>query len=356
MVGAGLLAVVDAHFVGDGSILQYWPAIPVVKTVMQFVPERFAVKLDHGVFGDNAIKILFARTVEEQLFPKNEFYMKSVDDGQFVQETGTGAEVVYPVAGNNPNVEKNRTQLPAQITKRVDDENRYSLDEFTTDPTAIQYTEDLIVNYSKRASVLRNHVEALNTAIADTFVDIWLPDGAANIVRTTGAARPAGSPGATGNRKKLTEADIIRAAEIFDKMPGVTHTGRYCVLPAEMIADLRGIDNFKRQDAYGSSNIPDGVIARIHGFWVFSREYVGRYTNAGTPVKKLSGQANATSDNLAALFWHEQMVNRAKSGVKAFTDEDKPEYYGSVFSFLCRAGGKHRKDKKGVLALVEDHD
>ena len=39
--------------------------------------------------------------------------------------------------------------------------------------------------------------------------------------------------------------------------------------------------------------------------------------------------------------------------VKVYADMDKPEYYGSIFSAMLRAGGKTRKDLKGVIALVE---
>ncbi len=352
--GGVLLFTIDQSFSLQGELVKFWPAIPVVKTVMQFVPDSLALKMSSGTFQEAAIKTLFARTLEEQLFPDNSFYMRSVDDSQFVVETDTGAKVVYPVSGINPNVEIDRAILPAQISGREDDSNEYPLRELTTDPTLIKHTEELIVNYNKRASVLRNHQETLNTRTADMFTEIWLPNGASNIVRTSGTNRLATAPSATGNRKKLTEEDIIKVAGIMDKME-VPQEGRYCLLPSEMMEDLRGIDNFKRMDAYGMSNIPSGVIARIHGFWVYSRSRVGIYTNDTTPVKKAFGAASGTADNLAALFWNEKFVTRAKSGLKSFIDEDKPEYYGSIFSFLLRAGGKIRKDKKGVVALVQDH-
>jgi hypothetical protein len=294
---------------------------------------------------------IFAKTVEEKLFPDNAFYMNSQDDSEFVQETESGAMVMYPVSGANPDVEINRSVLPAQIKERVDDSNSYALDEFTTDPSLIRHTEALIVNYNKRASVLRSHTNTINTAVANRFANIWSPDGTDNIVRTSGADRSA-APWATGQRKKLTEADVIKVANLMDRM-NVDPNNRFTCLPADMIEDLRGIDNFKRQDALGFSNIPSGVIARIHGFWVYSRDYVAVYDNTGTPVKKATGAAKASTDNLSGLFWHQDYVTRAKSGVKAFIDEDKPEYYGSIFSFLLRAGGKLRKDKLGVVSLVQ---
>ena len=56
----------------------------------------------------------------------------------------------------------------------------------------------------------------------------------------------------------------------------------------------------------------------------------------------------------AALAWHEQSVCRALGKVKAFEKEGDPTYYGDIYSFLVRAGGRiMRKDLKGVAALVQ---
>ena len=40
--------------------------------------------------------------------------------------------------------------------------------------------------------------------------------------------------------------------------------------------------------------------------------------------------------------------------MKAFENEGDATYYGDIYSFLVRAGGRiMREDKKGVIALVQ---
>lgn len=57
----------------------------------------------------------------------------------------------------------------------------------------------------------------------------------------------------------------------------------------------------------------------------------------------------------AALAWHEQSVCRALGEVKMYSNEDDPTYYGDIYSFLVRAGGRRmRNDGAGVLAIVQD--
>ena len=49
-----------------------------------------------------------------------------------------------------------------------------------------------------------------------------------------------------------------------------------------------------------------------------------------------------------------QFIHRAQGEVKAFESEGDPTYYGDIYSFLVRAGGRIlRSDSKGVAALVQ---
>jgi hypothetical protein len=326
-------------------------ALLVLVAVAFGVGELFAKEAADVVLAGAPLTIIFAKDIEANIFPNNEFYMNAKDDSAFVE----GKTVKHPVAGLVPNVEINRTQLPATITKREDDENSYDLNEFTTDPTLIQDIEEIETNYSKRQNVLADHIDTLNTKIATFFANLWLPNGSDNIVRSSGTtARVASAPGASGNRKRITKEDFIEVSTKFNRMDVPTN-GRLCVMPAEFLEDLLLIDGFVEADKIGKANLIEGQIGRLLGFDIFIRSTVGVYTNDGTPVKKALGAATATSDNLAALFWYKGWVNRAKGGIKVYSALDKPEYYGSMFSAMVRAGGKIRKDKKGVVALVEAH-
>ncbi len=294
---------------------------------------------------------IFAKDIEENIFPANEFFMQSKDDSAFVD----GDTVRYPVSGAKPTVEMDRTSLPATIAKRTDDNNDYTLHEFTTDPTLIQDSEALVVSYNKRQNVLSDHSDEINTKVAEYFANIWLPNGADNIVRSTGTAtRAASAPSATGTRKKVIKADLISLAQIFNRMD-VPQKGRNLLIPSEFLSDILSIDEFTDASKIGSANLIDGSIGRVLGFNIWVRSSVAVYDNTGTPVKKAIDAAGATTDNLAALAWYDKWVNRAKGSVKVYSDMDKPEYYGSIFSAMVRAGGKVRKDLKGVVALVESN-
>ena len=65
------------------------------------------------------------------------------------------------------------------------------------------------------------------------------------------------------------------------------------------------------------------------------------------------GEADDGRDLAAALAWHDQSVCRALGEVKVFEQEKAPDYYGDLYSFLVRAGGRiMRSDNAGVMALV----
>lgn len=73
-----------------------------------------------------------------------------------------------------------------------------------------------------------------------------------------------------------------------------------------------------------------------------------------TKTKKAWSAEGAATDLAAALAWHEQSVCRALGEVKAFENEGDPTFYGDIYSFLVRAGGRIlRSDNKGVAAIVQ---
>ena len=82
------------------------------------------------------------------------------------------------------------------------------------------------------------------------------------------------------------------------------------------------------------------------------RSEVGVYTK--TLVKKEDGAEGAATDLAAGLAWHENSVCRALGEVNAFENEKDPTYYGDIYSFLVRAGGRPmRQDVKGLVAIVQ---
>lgn len=297
------------------------------------------------------LTIVFAKEIEGNLFPDNEFYKQSKDDSAWVD----GTIVRLPQAGAKPNVEVNRTTLPAPITKREDTAEEYSLVEFTSDPSLITDTEELEVSYAKRQSILTEHVDTINTKVADRFSNIWLPTLSDNMVRTSGGSVVATAPGATGNRKAITDNDLIDAVTLLDRMDVIGD--RFGLIPASMYAQLLKIDKFVDYHKRGLVDlIAKGLIGEIYGIKLYKRSYAGLYDNTGTPVKKAFGAAAATSDNEALMIWSKNSIRRAEGSVKVFMNEGKAEYYGSIFSALVNAGGRMaRTDEKGVVSIIQAH-
>jgi hypothetical protein len=321
---------------------------------LQFVTDLLVGTSDPKVSTAMAspLVITFARDIQANLFPDNAWYKNSKDDSMWIDSK----TVRLPQAGAAPSVEKNRNVLPAQIKQREDTAEEYDIDEFTTDPIFISDTEEMQLSYAKRQSVLSDHTNTINTNVADNFGQIWLPTLAANFVRTSGGSVAATAPSGTGNRKEIADKDLIAAVTLMDRM-NVPSEGRFMAIPTSMYAQLLAIDKFVDYQKRGLVDlVKKGLIGEIYGMQIYKRSYLGMYDNTGTPVKKAFGAAGAAYDNEAALIWQKEMVRRAEGSVKVYSDIDKPEYYGSIFSAKVNAGGRiTRTDQKGVVAIIQAH-
>jgi hypothetical protein len=297
----------------------------------------------------------FHRDLVKSLYPKNEFYQNSKNDTMFVN-----SDVVnLPSAGTDPAVVANRT-IKGVAAKRTDLATKYSLAELSTDPTWLQMSEELLVSYDKRASILEAHKNALNTAIADRTAYEWGlggDDARATLpvkVRTTGTARPVYTPSATGTRNAISFADVLKAITALNSQD-VPLEGRCALINAKMLEDLFNITEFKSSDYVNQKRAEDAP----HTFtWLGIKWYVRSrsnvFDNAGTPVIKAVGAAGAATDNGSALIWHPDFVRRAEGSAKIFMNIDDPEFYGSVFSAAVRYGAfGARADCKGIVNVIE---
>lgn len=302
-------------------------------------------------------KEIWIADIQEQLFQPNPFMNRATDHSQFVNFK----TVHVPQAGGNQAIKKNRNTLPAAINQRTDSELTYSLNEYTSDPILLQNIEELQISYSKRQSVLANTISTLSEAVANQSLYAWSPSVAGRIVRTTGSASSTAlASGATGTRKAITIDDILALKAKLDNDKGVPQDGRILLVPSDIYnTQLLAITEVKQAQMWGSANLPSGVVQRFLGFEIMLRPNVLVYDNTGTPViKSISDDGtvttSATSDNLGMLAYHPRFVAHALGEIKAFSDEDKPEYYGSIFSSLVMHGAsKLRTDQVGVAALIQ---
>lgn len=295
---------------------------------------------------------VWAADIAANLFRNNEFIRRSKNDDVWVEN----AIVHLPQAGQKPGSTRNRSSLPATIAPRTDTEATYALSEFTSDPTLVKRIEQVEVSYDKRASVLSEHISTLQENVGNYVPYVWCPTGSAiatNFVPTTGGTRTATAVGATGTRKKILKADVLEAKRIMDRMD-IPSNGRVLLLNSDMYNDFLTDAELLTSLNMNQGNLPEGVITRIFGFDVMMRSAVGSCT-VTTNVVKDPAAATATTDNAFALAWHPQFVRFALGEIEVFADENKPEYYGSIFSALVRAGGRAaRADFKGVVAIVEN--
>lgn len=298
-------------------------------------------------------KEIWMAAIVEQLFADNSFMSKAFNADEYVNN---GKIVHIPNAGAASGVAKNRAELPAAVTKRVDSDVTFNLDEFTTNPILIPNADTVELSYSKRESVLRQDKQRLLDEIANEFIFCWSPTLNKNFVETSGSATPAYVDKATGTRKAFTKADVL---ELMVKMnvDGLPQEGRYLLLDAQMHAQLLESLTESQANAFlACANAQQGIIGKLYGFNIMLRATVGRYTvlKGVVTAPKSAGDAGDATDVAAGLAWHESAVCRALGEVVAFEKEKDPTYYGDVYSFLVRSGGrKMRSDNKGVYAIVQ---
>lgn len=293
-------------------------------------------------------KEIWINTVVENFYPDNSFASKSVDDSAFVNNK----TVHVSNAGNPSGVEINRSKKPAEINERTDHDLSYTIDELTTNPIHISNVDTVELSYNKRNSVLQNDRQQLQAMAAQLLLYRW--GNLETNIFTAGAATDAHtSSTATGKRKKLTKAAVMKAMIQFNK-DDVPAEGRYLLADAVMYADLLDDLTDKELSAFlASADAQRGVLGRLYGFEVMQRSKVLRTTAAGTALLKWEDE-DAADELAAALAWQESCVSRALGDVQMFDDMGNPTYYGDIYSFLVRTGGAPRRyDGKGIAAIIE---
>lgn len=311
---------------------------------------------------------IWTQYIVENLFKNNEFILQSVDESQYVIGTGV---VHIPQAGSPSGVKRNRLSLPATITRRKDVDVTYVLDEFTTDPRFIPNIDKAELSYDKTASVLSEDMSYLEQFIAEAMMYNWR---STYFLKSTGGNKTA--PYGTSNRKMLTVADFVEAKKQFNKW-NIPAADRYVVLSTDAMSDI--VNELKSNTTRDYSVIYDpisGQIKKLESFTIYERSTALVASNSTlsqnattklwywtstdltyTPEQFEERIAEVTAfDTTAceiALFWHKNSVARAKGVTQMFDDQGNPQYYGDIYSFLQRAGGRVRRaDAKGVLGII----
>ncbi len=304
---------------------------------------------------------LWRESIEEKLKEDNSFlnHIANVPEENVIN----GKIVHLPQAGEPSKVVKNRTTLPAEVKRRKDGEVLYVIDEYTTDPVHIPHADTVELSYDKRRSVLDQDVANLSEEVAEGMLTnmVVSPEGdhkelpTSNILETTGDSVITTLDGATGNRKAFTLKDLQRMRAFFRKQKAWSEGNMYALIPSEAIAQLFPADSTliaTYMASVSEKERREGVIYKVQGWKIIERSSV--YTLAGDKTFKAFGAVAEATDCEGALFWNKNMVEKAIGAIKAFDKQNDPQYYGDIYSFLVRCGGRaRRRNYEGVAVLKQ---
>lgn len=289
-------------------------------------------------------KEIWVNTLIENFWPDNSFVQKSVDHSPYVDNK----TVHVPNGGAAPTIHKNLSEFPARVSQRVDADLSYNLDKYYSEPILVQQLDLVELSYDKRTSILKQSKTALQQAVLTDLIKSWAAQSGATVTTSGDAIEAHIHATATGNRKAMTRADVLKVKKVMDK-DDVPSEGRSILLDAEMYNQLlNSLTSAETVNFLAGADPAKGIIGQFLGFTFYMRSSV-LVTAAGGALK--TGAAVAT-DCGAGLAWHEDSVSRALGNVEAFEKEKDPTYYGDILSFAMRAGGTGiRQDKKGIVLI-----
>lgn len=290
-------------------------------------------------------KEIWLSDIVGNLFADNSFVARAINHSAFV----SNKTVHVPNAGGKPSVTKGRAIFPATVQTRTDNDLSYTIGEFTTDPFRVPNAEQVELSYDKRNSIIASSKSALVEAVHNDIIKSWVPTSYEKVA-TTGSSTTAHQTSATGNRKKVTLADILNVKKIFDKND-IPQNDRCFLLDYEMYNQLLDALTANQYNAFlSAADASRGVVGKLYGFDFYMRSDVLRVIAAGT---SLATEA-ATTDSAAGIAWQKDCVSIAQGEAELFEESKSPLYYSDVFSMLVRAGGSHvRYDGKGVVVLYQ---
>lgn len=322
--------------------------------------------------------VYWNQNVEGYIFKQNPFMDKAVDVSAQVTDVNGYKFVIIPQAGAPTNVVKNRKRLPAIITERQDKAAIYTLDILTGDPRLISIDNSRELDYNYQDSVMGDDKMAIMQAAAESTLLNWvsaptdynqgptrLPTS--RVIFSTGD-NGTGTPvtvnnatilaGSTGNRLSVTRQDFQNMYTAFVAENRWFDGQMYALITPQMLQQLFPANDQLAQIALiaakmgGNNAINVGYLDGLFGWQVLVRSSVYVSDSSGNII--LDGSAPGASSCQGALFWYKGAVEIAKGGLSLFSEPNKPEYYGDVFSFAYRIGGRARRvNYEGLRVLVQ---
>lgn len=300
-------------------------------------------------------------TIQEKLLQDNSFLTQVADVSE--DNIINGTIVHLPQAGEPSSVVKNRSVYPAPIKRRTDGEILYLIDEYTTDPVHITNAETKELSYDKRRSVLDQDVANLSEEVAEGMLTNFIvsPVGdnktlpTTSILETSGNAVPSGLAGSTGNRKAYSINDLQILKNFFIKQKAWSNNNMNVLLTADAATQMFPADSAVTATYMASVTEEErrqGMMYKAQGFNIFVRSSV--YILAEDKTFKAFGSVVSPTDSEGILAWNKNMLEKAIGTTQAFEDQGNPAYYGDIYSFLVRMGGRaRRKNFEGVVVMKQ---
>lgn len=300
-------------------------------------------------------------TIQEKLLQDNSFLTQVADVSE--DNIINGTIVHLPQAGEPSSVVKNRSVYPAPIKRRTDGEILYLIDEYTTDPVHITNAETKELSYDKRRSVLDQDVANLSEEVAEGMLTNFIvsPVGdnktlpTTSILETSGAAVPSGLAGSTGNRKAYSIKDLQILKNFFIKQKAWSNNNMNVLLTADAATQMFPADSAVTATYMASVTEEErrqGMMYKAQGFNIFVRSSV--YILAEDKTFKAFGSVVSPTDSEGIFAWNKNMLEKAIGTTQAFEDQGNPAYYGDIYSFLVRMGGRaRRKNFEGVVVMKQ---
>ena len=246
-------------------------------------------------------KEIWVNDVQELLLPDNSFLTKGTDYSAFAD-----AQTIHiPVEDGLVNVEVDRDTLPGTLTTTTEQRKEIDMHHFTTDPVRIFRPEDVELSYDKRRLVTEKIAKSINKKIADyALQQLSSSFTPMPLVHDTPSARKA----------------LLTVANSFDQY-NYPEQDRYVLMSANAYTILLNELSEVQTSAFlACADMKAGVVGQIYGLNILKRAYIN------------------APDTTEMIAWHKSQYSFALGPVEVYSQENAPEYYGTILSASARFG------------------
>ena len=299
---------------------------------------------------------IVAADIQEKLYQDKSFLDLVINDDAFVN--AHQRKVVIPQVGTLPSVEIDSSdELSTQSISET--HTSYEVHSYRTKPILIRDFEDYFTSYNKQESITMEQAAQLKDTYTSHAIYNWakgIPSTQTSkrVLLSTGENRTAST--GTGNRKKITFADLLNAKKTLIKDGGEQASSSYiAIINSEVYSDIMSLKEVKEGTYRSNSSLDNGSIGEFLGFTFFLREKLPIYTISGSSATLGSFTEDASaSTSVGCLFFHKNLVRKGMSeSVKVYLEVSASKAGVEISSELWAGAHLARGDAKGFVVLAE---